>query len=113
MTVLIDHVLLETDEIEGLQDLYPHKSKAQDTPVILMSPVGAVTSSPQNLCASAWLTKPIKVSRLFDALSDVLFQPSTAVQENMQTDEQTPAWQINTPCASCWQRTIWSIKKWS
>jgi PAS domain S-box-containing protein len=86
--VLIDSVLLESDEIAGLHDLYP-RIRDQETPVIAMSPIGAALSMQEDICASAWLTKPIKVSRLYDALVDAFFRPA-AVKKSSPSKKPPP-----------------------
>jgi PAS domain S-box-containing protein len=85
--ILIDAALLEMNTIEGLQNFCGHM-KTQSTPVILMIPVGSATSQAQNICASAWLTKPIKVSRLFDTLSNVFTISSADLQQHILAQEQ-------------------------
>ncbi len=83
----IDASLIETDEIKGLQELCT-QLKTRATPVIIMSPLGSTVSPLQNLCATALLTKPIKVSRLFDTLANVFSKSPVPMQQQMQPDEE-------------------------
>ena len=82
----IDASLIETDEIIGLQKLCT-QLKTGSTPTIIMSPVGSAPSPLQKLCATALLTKPIKVSRLFDTLANVFSKSPVPMQQQMQPDE--------------------------
>lgn len=91
--VLIDGPLLEKNKaLQALCREYDNNS----APVIIMSPVGTTSRMRKMTFAKAWLTKPIKVSRLYSTLANAFVQSENAEillteqQENPQFAEAHP-----------------------
>jgi len=87
--VLIDASLLETSRQNEIQELC-EQFKAMEIPIIVMIPIGISPSTLQTTCASEWLTKPIKISRLYDSLANVLDQTRPQMQEFPLSVEPLP-----------------------
>ncbi|MCD4672068.1 MAG: response regulator [Anaerolineaceae bacterium] len=85
--VLIEASLLESDALKDLQKIC-EEIKILQIPVIVMAIAGAASSPIEKLCATAWLNKPVKASRLFDALVNIFAK--TTASFIAKEEEQTP-----------------------